>query len=215
MHTIKHKPYRIREKDKKRFKTRNIFLNSPFSKTPMKAFLIKKTRQSLLLLFLVLFLIPGVKAQFISASLGIHGLTCSLCSYGVEREIEKLDFVESVDMDLNQNIATIRFQKGKAVVIKDLVESVYKAGFSVGYTQALFSFDQLRIDNEAFFTYEGAEYFILENKSESLKGEHIIRFIDKKYVVPKEFNVWKEKIKLNNKQKSSSKNTVTYQIIIL
>ncbi len=181
----------------------------------MKALLSTKTPFSFLLLWMILFIPNNINAQFISATLGIHGLTCSLCSYGVEREIDKLDFVENIQMDLNQNIATIVFRKDKPVHMKDLVSAVYKAGFSVGYTQALFSFDQLTIEEQLYFTYQGNQYFILERKTETLKGEHIVRFIDKKYVINKEFKLWEEKINLNNKRMPPLKKSINYQIIIL
>ena len=51
------------------------------------------------LLFVLLTSI-GVKAQFISAEIGIDGLTCSACTRSAEMSIRKLPFVADVKMNI-------------------------------------------------------------------------------------------------------------------
>jgi len=167
----------------------------------MQALLLNKTK-FLIYLFLLFSLTYSktTKAQFISATLGINGLTCSLCSFGVERELYKLDFIEQVKMDLNQNIATILFKSNNNVYMKKLIAAVYDAGFSVGYTQAVFSFDSISVDQKFSFLYQGERYNIIDHGSQNVTGEQIIRFLDKNFVVQKEYKIWEEKIKLSNKK---------------
>ena len=152
------------------------------------------------------------KAQFVSATLGINGLTCSLCSYNVEQEISKLEYVETIKMDLNQNIAQIKFAKGIPVHMKDVVNAVYKAGFSVGYTQAIFSFDSISITNNNFFVYLNDTYLFVNKVTTPLKGEVALKFIDKKFVEPNIYNFWEKQIR--SSQQSSSKNTTVYHILL-
>jgi copper chaperone CopZ len=177
---------------------------------------LKKYRRFFLLLIGLLVVDhTTLKAQFISATLGINGLTCSLCSYSVERELKKLDCIEQVTMDLNQNIATIRFKPNKVVRMKEVVDAVYKAGFSVGYTQALFSFNTVTIDEFFSFSYEGDRYKLINGSSQALQGEHVIQFIDKKYLVPKIYKTWEAQIKNNTKtMPSTPASTHVYHIIL-
>lgn len=172
---------------------------------------VKKTLFLLCLVQLCSFFCASqVKAQFVSATLGINGLTCSLCSYGVERELKKLDFIESVHMDLNQNIASIIFIPNKVVKMNEVVTAVYNAGFSVGYTQAVFSFDSISVDENSSFLYQGDLYTIIDKQTQDLDQEKIIRFVNKKFVEPKEYKKWEAKIK------ASAKNSkALYYIIVL
>jgi copper chaperone CopZ len=209
----------LERKIKKRFKRRNNFVKSPLLKTAVSAlfhlkshFLNAARLFPFLITTLVLINPLPIKAQFISATLGINGLTCSLCSYSVEREIEKLDFVDHVTMDLNQNIVAIVFKPNQAVRMKEVVDAVYKAGFSVGYTQALFSFQTISIGEDFSFQYEGDRYELLDENIQDLKGEQVIRFIDKKYTLPKNYKVWESKIK-SNTQKMPKPRIFVYHII--
>lgn len=77
-------------------------------------------------------------ARFTSAVIGIDGLTCSACSFSTEQSIRKLDFVENVNMELNENMATITFKKDKEISIDAIVRRVYAAGFSVRSVKAIF-----------------------------------------------------------------------------
>ncbi len=177
----------------------------------MIGFSVKKT---LFLLFLIqlcsFFNGSHVKAQFVSATIGINGLTCSLCSFGVERELKKLDFIESVRMDLNQNIASILFIPNKVVKMNEVVKAVYNAGFSVGYSQAVFSFDSISVDKNSSFLYQGDHYTIINIEAQELKQEKIIRFVNKKFVEPKEYKKWEAKIKTSTKNSKA-----LYYIIVL
>ena len=75
------------------------------------SFQIKHIKLFLLLCFYNNCILLG---QFNSATIHINGLTCSACSFAVQRSISTIDFVERIDMDLNENIAMIVFKKNKA-----------------------------------------------------------------------------------------------------
>ena len=175
-------------------------------------------------LFLACFLLiqANSKAQFISATLGINGLTCSLCSYNVEQEISKLEYVETIKMDLNQNIAQIKFAKGVQVNMKDVVSAVYKAGFSVGYTQAIFSFDSISITNNNSFIYLNDTYRFINDLTTPLNGQVVLKFLDKKFMEPKKYKSWEKQIQLIQQASAKTKSYTTlpcdktfYTIIVL
>lgn len=58
--------------------------------------------------------------------LKISGMHCMGCALGLEEELEKLDFIESVKVDLNSKTATIYYIKENYDIekIRKIVESL-------------------------------------------------------------------------------------------
>jgi len=153
--------------------------------------MIKIGRQfSLIVIFLLCFLFS--KAQFISATIGIDGLTCSACSFSTEKSIRKLHFVDSVYMELDKNIATVYFKKNTIVSIQQLAQKVYDAGFAVRSMYVLFHFSDLVITNDFCFLYENNIYhFIKLSNEKNMKGVASIKFIGEKFMTKKEYKTWR------------------------
>ncbi|MDB5273617.1 MAG: hypothetical protein JWO58_1984 [Chitinophagaceae bacterium] len=145
------------------------------------------------------------QAQFVSATLGINGLTCSMCSYAVQAELERLPFVQKATLDLNTNIANITFNDSVKVDMRKLVDAVYKAGFSVGYTEADYVFHQLPVSDQSVFSYQEETYEFLKPSTTVLNGRTTIKFIDKKFIAKKGHAFWAPLIKesLNGKTEAS------------
>jgi len=134
----------------------------------------------------------SLNAQFKSATIGIDGLTCSACSFSTEKSIKKLEFVDSIYMELGKNIATIYFKKDKPVSIDQLAKKVVDAGFAVRSIYATFNFNNLTITNNYCFVYENNIYqFIKMNSEQTLNGFISMQFIGENYMQKKEFKKWK------------------------
>jgi copper chaperone CopZ len=130
---------------------------------------------------LVLFFAPYfASAQFISAQMQIDGLTCSMCSYSVEKSVQKLGFVKKVQVDLNSNLATIEFKEAKNVNIRDLIKAVKDAGFSVNSLIASFKVNGSNSENKPYILHEGCTYFILQERR-ALNGLVELEFIEKEF----------------------------------
>src|SRR5437764_4369182 len=99
-------------------------------------------RIMVLIMLIVIYNAMNVSAQIKSVTLGVDGLTCSSCSYGVEQALRKLDFVKDVKTDLNGATATISFSNDKKISFDELVKKVYQAGFSVRLTNVVYHFDE-------------------------------------------------------------------------
>jgi copper chaperone CopZ len=140
-------------------------------------------------LFLLILSLPA-RAQFLSAKMQIIGLTCSACSFGTERSIRQLKFVEDVKMDLNSNLAEITFKKGEDVSIDKLVQKVYDAGFSVGKVFATYQFTTEKL-NGTLWTGGSNSYSFLDKVPAELKGSMEFTFIGEKYMPKKEYKKWK------------------------
>jgi len=132
------------------------------------------------------------KAQFISAVVGIDGLTCSACSFSTEKSIRKLIFVDSVYMELEKNIATVYFKKNSSVSIHSLAQKVIDAGFAVRSIHAIYDFQDLKITPDQCWDYENNIYhFIKIEKEQTLSGPTTIKFIGEKYMQKAEYKKWK------------------------
>jgi copper chaperone CopZ len=137
-------------------------------------------------------------AQFKSAKVGIDGLTCSMCSNGVERLLLQLDFVESVQMDLNANEAIVYFRNNRKTDFKKVSKKIFDSGFSVRDIVTTLNFDTISLQGNAFYI-DGEKFYILgENKSD-LSGEKSIRFLDKNLINKKEYSQWSYFIRENDK----------------
>jgi copper chaperone CopZ len=147
----------------------------------------------LILLCLICFT-PRSAAQFKSVTIGIDGLTCSSCSFGVEQSVRKLDFVKDVKPDLNAATATISFQTDKKISIDDLVKKVYQAGFSVRFVKAVYYFHQPVIPANDTLIIDKDVFYFLNPPSSSLKDDVTLQLIGEKYVAKKIFKHWEPQL---------------------
>lgn len=131
--------------------------------------------------FLCLLLLANVhlNAQFVSARIGVDGLTCSACTNATEQSLLKLDCVAYVEMDLNENTARVMFKKDKTVDIQQLAKRVYAAGFSVRDLYAVFEFDAGTPVSGSCFQYAGKQYALLGGETLHPTGKTELKFIGK------------------------------------
>jgi copper chaperone CopZ len=143
--------------------------------------------------FITLFALH-VSAQFISASLGIDGLTCSACSYGVEKALRNLDFVSDVKTDLNAATAEISFVPGKKISFDALAKKVSQAGFSVRFIKATYSFSQPRkVINDTLILDSGIFCFVSPPGAE-IRGEITFQFLNGKFLDRKSSERWESEV---------------------
>jgi copper chaperone CopZ len=134
----------------------------------------------------------AVKAQFKSAVVGVDGLTCSACSFATEKSLLKLDVIDSVYMQLQENTATIFFKPGKKVDMTAVAKKVTDAGFSVRSLTAWVDVGQLTVTPDYCWSYENDLYhFIKLTGDKELKGMVQLKFVGDKFMPTKEFKKWK------------------------
>lgn len=63
--------------------------------------------------------------------LGIDGLACPFCTYGIEKQLLKLDGVAELETDIAGGLVTIRMQEGKTPTEDEIERAVKKAGFEL------------------------------------------------------------------------------------
>jgi copper chaperone CopZ len=158
--------------------------------------------------FISLVLLFGISlqanAQLISADVGVNGLTCSMCARGTEETLKRLDFIDSIDVDLNTLVAHITFKKNMNAPIEDIVKAVEDAGFSVRNINAVFDFKNQKIGKDEHIDYGNEVLHFVGVEERTLNGPVTLRFIDKQFVTKKEFKEWSKKTSMtcykNNKK---------------
>jgi Cu+-exporting ATPase len=74
-------------------------------------------------------------SEFIQLTFPITGMTCANCVATIERNLKKLDGVNSAVVNLSSERATVRYNKGK-LGIPEIIAGVQRAGYGVATAQA-------------------------------------------------------------------------------
>jgi copper chaperone CopZ len=154
-------------------------------------------KTSLIVLLIAFASLNDVRAQLISADIGINGMTCSMCARGTEATLRRLDFIDTMWVDLNALVAHIKFKKNTDAPIEALVSSVEDAGFTVRSITAIFNFHNQHIANDDHLTVGSDVLNFVGTGEQVLNGPITLRFIDKPFVNKKEFKEWSQKHQWN------------------
>jgi copper chaperone CopZ len=151
----------------------------------------KKTFVSMVLL------LAGITslAQFTKATLQATGLTCAMCSYAINKALQKVSFVESVKSNIKNSSFDIVFKKETPVEIDALKGAVEDAGFSVGKFEITGSFVDVKISKDQHVKIGDANFHFLNAGDKVLNGEATLTVIDKDFVTEKEFKKYSKGIK--------------------
>lgn len=71
----------------------------------------------------------NTNAQISKAEIRATGLTCSMCSNAINKQLKSLPEVVNVETDLNTNTFTVTLVEGNTLSPKIFKEKVEKAGF--------------------------------------------------------------------------------------
>jgi copper chaperone CopZ len=141
-----------------------------------------------LLLIMVLTVVVFLgNAQFSKARLQATGLTCAMCSNAINKALQKLPYVASVQPDIKNSAFDIQFKKEAEVDIAGLRKAVEDAGFFVGGLNLTASFADLKIANEEKVKLGKNNLCFIEVGKQTLNGEKTIKVLNKEYVTAKEF----------------------------
>ena len=106
-----------------------------------------------------LVLITSVQSysQISKAEIIATGLTCSMCSNAINKQLKATVGVDSVSTDLNTNTFTVYFKKESKVMPKVLKEGVEKAGFFIGSLVITVPTENLKITSDKSCIYKDKE----------------------------------------------------------
>jgi copper chaperone CopZ len=143
----------------------------------------------------LLFICATVQAEFRWAEVGVEGLTCSMCARSVELKVRKLDFVEDVQMNLSTTTMRVILKEGTHVNIEAIARAVDDAGFSVGYLNAGYVFDEVEVDDGYCLVTDDLIFSFVRTGSRKLHGETTLKFVGEPFLPRKELAEWKPELK--------------------
>ncbi len=82
---------------------------------------------------LSLFLLPVIAfAAPTQYQLRVDGLACPFCAYGIEKELNRTDGVESIRIDINAGVVMVTMAEGGTMTEAQASRIVEDAGFTLG-----------------------------------------------------------------------------------
>lgn len=118
------------------------------------------------------------QAQVSKVEIRATGLTCSMCSNAINKQLKALNEVDRIETDLNTNTFIVFFKENLSVAPKVLKEGVEKAGFFVG--------SMVLTTNSGAEALNNNEYVFLDSKDKTTTATQF-QILDKGYVTQKEF----------------------------
>jgi mercuric ion binding protein len=69
--------------------------------------------------------------------LGVDGLACPFCAYGIEKRLNRIDGVIDVQVDVGESVVRVALNEGKTLTEERARQAVDEAGFTLrSYLQA-------------------------------------------------------------------------------
>jgi len=126
-------------------------------------------------------------SQISKASLQASGLTCALCAKSIYTNLTSLDFIDSVDTDLETSSFLIVFKSGNKLDIDAIRKKVEDAGFSV--SKLLLKVDQagLAIGRDKKIKIGDNVFHFIDVKTQTTPSSFEFQVIDQKFVSAKAF----------------------------
>lgn len=137
-----------------------------------------KKSNNIYVLLVSIVLLAGIKAnaQISKAEIIATGLTCSMCSNAINKQLKSLPEVVNVETDLNTNTFSVTLKEGNTLSPKVFKDKVEKAGFFIG---------SLIVTTKSETIKQGG--YVVVNNASSTNPEVQIQVLDKGYVTEKEF----------------------------
>ncbi len=122
-------------------------------------------------------------AQITKVELMATGLTCSMCSNAINKQLKTIEGVEKVDIDLNKNLFVVFLKADNKLTPKTFKDKVEKAGFFVGSMVLFMNFNNQAVEDNK----QMGNYIFIETKEQTLNGLAKVKVMDKGYVTAKEY----------------------------
>ena len=139
---------------------------------------------TLLMVMVLTFAFTQVNAQISKAEIRATGLTCSMCSNAINKQLKSSPGVLTVETDLNTNTFTVTLVENNTLSPKIFKESVEKAGFFVGSL----------VVTSPSGTIQGSNYILVEDAANPA-AEVKFQVLDEGYVTDKEFKKLSKSLK--------------------
>ena len=127
------------------------------------------------------------EAQVKSASLQASGLTCSMCSKAVLNALQKVSFVEKVQVDIKNQQYNMTFKSSEAVNLDALAAAVSDAGFSVASLTVTAELSPATLKKDEHIRIGDQSFHFLNAADQSVNGTVSFTIADKAFTSEKNF----------------------------
>lgn len=129
----------------------------------------------------------SAQSQVTKVSLQASGLTCSMCSKSVLNALQKIPFVDKVQVDIKNQIFNLSFRDANSIELDALVKAVEDAGFSVASFKVTAAVHQIKLEKDEHVMI-GKDYFhFLNAASQQLDGTTTFTIVDKNFTSLKNY----------------------------
>lgn len=146
----------------------------------------------------------ATKAGIQWIEVGVNGLTCSMCTRSVEMSIRKLEFVDSVVMNLETTEGKVFLRPNVTFNLAQIAKAVVNAGFSVQYVKVRFVLADITIDPAGMFTHKEQAFQWIDYIPPSGKKQTTLKIVNEGFLPRKEASKFKKKTELLKKDKPHS-----------
>jgi hypothetical protein len=129
-------------------------------------------------------------AQFFKADLMASGLTCSMCNLATQKQLESINFIDSVVPDLDLNAFHLYFNQKHEIDFGLIKMKVEDAGFFVAELKVSYT-------NNSTYRYSSPLLFLSQDvlfidKFKEQQALHVFKFIDEGFVTSKELKKYRK-----------------------
>lgn len=127
--------------------------------------------------------INATAQQITKVEIMATGLTCSMCSNAINKQLKTMSEVDKVDIDLNKNLFVVTLKSDNKLTPKAFKDKVEKAGFFVGSMVLFMKLENVLVqDNKQY-----QDYVFIDSKEQTLNGLAKMQVLDKGFVTAKEY----------------------------
>ena len=137
-------------------------------------------------------------AQIVKAEIRATGLTCSMCSNAINKQLKSMPEVADVATDLNTNTFSVTLKEGNDLNPKVFKDKVEKAGFFIGSLVVTAKSDTITKNS-----------YVLVNGKKNNASEVQFQVVDKGYVTEKEFKKLSKSLKNVETYASNNEDDIT------
>lgn len=152
-------------------------------------------------------------SQIIKAEIGATGLTCSMCSNAINKQLKALPQVDNVATNLDTNTFTVLFKKNSKVTPHQLKKCVEKAGFFVGSMVIIMKLDNPKLDSQASLNQGESTYVFLNSEAKKITEEIKAKVLDEGFVTKKEYKKLLKSLSQYATYTAGNKDTYHLQLI--
>lgn len=171
----------------------------------MKTDILKKQ----FILLVMLFGVMTSYSQISKAEIIATGLTCSMCSNAINKQLKALPEVEKVMIDLNTNTFMVQLKKDNHITPQQLRANIEKAGFFVGSMILTIDVDDAQAKDNTSFKNASGTYVFVDAKEKAANGTLRLKVLNSGFVTKKEY---KQSAKMLSKYSDLGAQEGTYYV---